>query len=68
MTATHYPVSQLNANVDYHNLYHVCHLDNCYSQLLTSTFLLIRGIHTNGTIKVIRKGLSKEGKFPKKGK
>ena len=68
MTATHYPVVKLTADVDYHHLNHVCHLDNWYGQPLTCIVLLARGIHTNGTCLVNRKGLPKEGIFPKKGK
>ena len=68
MTATLFPVAKLTENEDYNHINHVAHTDNWYTHPAEVDLLLTRGIHSNGTVKINRKGLPKNGKFAKKGK
>ena len=52
---------------DYHNLNHILHTDNCYTSLEMCELARARKFHCLGTCKVNRKGLPREGIFPKKG-
>ena len=67
MSATLYPVHKLTFNERYHGLCHVCHTDNWYTSVEMCQLCRARNILCVGTVKVNRKGLPKEGIFPKKG-
>ena len=67
MSATLYPVHKLTLNECYHGLCHVCHTDNWYTSVEMCQMCRDRKILCVGTVKINRKGLPKEGIFPKKG-
>ena len=67
MSATLYPVHTLTKCEDYHHIRHVLYLDNWYTSIETCELGIEREIHVVGTVKVNRKGLPREGIFPKTG-
>jgi hypothetical protein len=68
LSASSYPVRELTCNTDFHGWLHVLHLDNWFSSLETIQLCRMVQMHHVGTVRVNRKGLPKEGIFPKKGK
>ena len=68
LSATLYPVAVLTDNEVYHKVNHILHLDNWFDSIELCQLCMTRQILVNGTVKANRKGLPKEGLFPKKGK
>ena len=68
LSATLYPVAVLTDNEVYHKVNHILHLDNWFDSIELCQLCMTREILVNGTVKANRKGLPKEGLFPKKGK
>ena len=67
MSATLFPVHELTECDVYHGKNHVLYTDNWYTSLETMEVGMERRILCAGTVKTNRKGLPKEGIFPKKG-
>ena len=67
LSATLYPVAVLTDNEVYHQVNHILHLDNWFDSIELCQLCMTREILVNGTVKANRKGLPKDGLFPKKG-
>ncbi len=67
VNATLFPVQQLVATYDYDEVNYILWTDNWYTSIEMCQICTTRKIHCGGTTKVNRKGLPKDGIFPKKG-
>jgi hypothetical protein len=67
VNATLFPVQELLSTYDYDEANYVLWTDNWYTSLEMCKLCIGRKVHCGGTTKVNRKGLPREGIFPKKG-
>ena len=64
VSATMYPVTKL-VDPKYNHLNYIANLDNWYTSLPLVKWLIERGIHLVGTIKINKQGLPANGKYSK---